>query len=163
MLEGLLHDHAGIIRQRRRESVMSSHRGSAARVASGEQKVWPLVLVEGAAEWRLPRSTALEVARMFALLGDPTRVAVLHALAAAGALRVSDLARVLGRDASTISHQLRVLRDHHLVTYEKRGRVATYRLADSHVLTLFQQALAHAAHQPPAAVSLAEAPAVGEG
>jgi DNA-binding transcriptional ArsR family regulator len=69
---------------------------------------------------------------------------------------------VLGRDASTISHQLRVLRDHHLVTYEKRGRVATYRLADSHVLTLFQQALAHAAHQSPAVAALAEAAAVGE-
>ena len=106
---------------------------------------------------------------MFALLGDPTRVSVLHALAVAGQLRVSDLARELGRDASTISHQLRVLRDHHLVTYEKCGRVATYRLADSHVLTLFQQALAHTAHQTPAALvpvpltlPLAEAPAVGE-
>lgn len=142
---------------------MSSHRGSApARLVSGKQKVWPLALVEQAQQWQLPRSTALEVASMFALLGDPTRVAVLHALAAAGELRVSDLARVLGRDASTISHQLRVLRDHHLVTYEKRGRVTTYRLADSHVLALFQQALAHAAHQPPAVIALAEAAAVGE-
>ncbi len=142
---------------------MSSYRGSApARAASGEQQVWPLALVEESAAWRLPLWTAREVASMFALLGDPTRVAVLHALAAAGELRVSDLARVLDRDASTISHQLRVLRDHHLVTYEKRGRVATYRLADSHVLALFQQALAHAAHQPPAAGSLAEAAAVGE-
>lgn len=108
-----------------------------------------------------------EVASMFALLGDPTRVSVLNALAMAGQLNVSDLARALGRDASTISHVLRVLRDRHLVTYEKRGRVATYRLADSHVLTLFQQALAHAAHQAPVArapipLPLAEASAVRE-
>ena len=103
-----------------------------------------------------------EVAGMFALLGDPTRVSVLHALAAAGELRVSDLARTLGRNASTISHQLSVLRDQHLVTYEKRGRVAVYRLADSHVLTLFQQALAHAAHQTPIPLPLAEASAVRE-
>ena len=102
-----------------------------------------------------------DVADMFALLGDPTRVSVLQALAA-GELRVSDLARVLGRNASTISHQLRVLRDSHLVTFEKRGRVATYRLADSHVLTLFQQAMAHAAHQMPIPLPLAEASAVGE-
>ncbi len=99
---------------------------------------------------------------MFALLGDPTRVAVLHALADCGELRVSDLAGALGRDASTISHQLRVLRDHRLVTYEKRGRVSVYRLADSHVLTLLQQALAHAAHQMPLLLPLADAPAVGE-
>ena len=103
-----------------------------------------------------------EVAKMFALLGDPTRVSVLEALAAAGELRVSDLARTLGRDASTISHQLRVLRDNHLVTCEKRGRVALYRLADSHVLTLFQQALAHAAHQTPIPLPLVSISAVEE-
>ncbi len=129
---------------------MSSHVGEA------------LARAQDVAEWRLPRSAALEVARMFALLGDPTRVAVLHALAAAGEMRVSDLAGALGRDASTISHQLRVLRDHHLVTYEKRGRVAMYRLADSHVLTLFQQALAHALHQIPIHLPLTGPAVVGE-
>ncbi len=129
---------------------MSSHVGEA------------LARTQDAAERRLPRAAALEVAGMFALLGDPTRVAVLHALAAAGEMRVSDLAGALGRDASTISHQLRVLRDHHLVIYEKRGRVAMYRLADSHVLTLFQQALAHALHQIPARLPLTEPAVVGE-
>jgi ArsR family transcriptional regulator len=133
-----------------------------ARSASDAQGMWRLPLAQRAEEWRLPFSTASEVASIFALLGDPTRVSVLHALAAAGELRVSDLARALGRDASTISHQLRVLRDHHLVTYEKCGRVALYRLADSHVLTLFQQALAHAAHQTPARLPVAETAAVGE-
>ena len=103
-----------------------------------------------------------EVARMFALLGDPTRVSVLQVLAAAGELCVSDLARVLGRDASTISHQLRVLRDERLVTHERRGRIATYRLADSHVLTLFQQAMAHAAHQMPIPLPLVGASLVKE-
>lgn len=142
---------------------MSSHLGNArARALAGEQRVRQLALVQRADEWRLPLATAEEVARMFALLGDPTRVLVLHALAAAGELRVSDLAGALGRDASTISHQLRVLRDEKLVTYEKRGRVALYRLADSHVLTLFQQALAHAEHQTPLRLPLVETAAVGE-
>ncbi len=86
----------------------------------------------------------------------------MEALAAAGELRVSDLARTLGRDASTISHQLRVLRDHHLVTYEKSGRVTRYRLADSHVLALFQQAMAHAAHQSPIPLPLVNLAAVEE-
>ena len=142
---------------------MPSHLGNAQALAQSarEQRVRQLALVQRAGEWRLPLATAEEVASIFALLGDPTRVAVLHALAAAGELRVSDLARVLGRDASTISHQLRVLRDHHLVTYEKRGRVALYRLADSHVLALFQQALAHAAHQPPLRLTDAAVQEVG--
>lgn len=97
----------------------------------------------------LPSPVAYDVAHLFALLGDPTRVRLLHALAIGEDVRVADLARAVDRDPSTVSHQLRLLRDHHLVTCERRGRVAFYRLADSHVLTLFQQALAHAAHQPP--------------
>ena len=100
-----------------------------------------------ARERLLSLQAAGKVARIFALLGDPTRVRVLHALATAKELCVRDLAWALGRDASTISHQLRVLRDHSLVTCERRGRVAFYRLADSHVLALYQQALAHTAHE----------------
>lgn len=101
----------------------------------------------------LPEPVARDVANLFALLGDPTRVRLLHALVVGGEARVSDLAKAVERDPSTISHQLRVLRDHHFVTGERRGRVVLYRLADSHVLTLFQQALAHAAHQPPLRLS----------
>ena len=97
----------------------------------------------------LPLPLACDVAHIFALLGDPTRVRTLHALAIGREMRVSDLAQAVERDPSTISHQLRVLRDHHLVTCERRGRVVFYRLADSHVLGLFQQALAHVSHQPP--------------
>ncbi len=97
----------------------------------------------------LPLPVASDVAHLFALLGDPTRVRLLHALAIGKEVRVSDLANAVDRDPSTISHQLRVLRDHHLVTRERHGRVALYRLADSHVLGLFEQALAHAIHQPP--------------
>ncbi|HEX6779646.1 MAG TPA: metalloregulator ArsR/SmtB family transcription factor, partial [Ktedonobacterales bacterium] len=95
------------------------------------------------------------------LLGDPTRVRLLHALAVDREARVSDLAKAVERDPSTISHQLRVLRDHHLVTGERRGRVVLYRLADSHVLGLFQQALAHAAHQPPLRLTDAAVQEVG--
>jgi len=97
----------------------------------------------------LPSPVARDVAHLFSLLGDPTRVRMLHALAIGEQVRVADLALAVDRDPSTVSHQLRLLRDHHLVTCERRGRVAFYQLADSHVLTLFQQALAHAAHQPP--------------
>ncbi len=142
---------------------MPSHQGKTlAPPGVGEKQERQFAVVQLADEWRLAQPIAAEVARIFALLGDPTRVSVLHALATAGELRVSDLARALGRDASTISHQLRVLRDHHLVTWEKRGRVAVYRLADSHVLTLFQQALAHAAHQGLTPLPVAEAPASRE-
>lgn len=123
---------------------MSSFSGRAASVTEDDAQHSPAARMARAS--LLSPQTAGKVAGIFALLGDPTRVRTLHALASAEELCVNDLAWALGRDASTISHQLRVLRDHHLVTCERRGRVAYYRLADSHVLTLFQQALAHAAH-----------------
>ncbi len=123
---------------------MSSFSGRAASVTEDDAQHGPAALKARAS--LLAPQAARKVAGIFALLGDPTRVRTLHALASAEELCVNDLAWALGRDASTISHQLRVLRDHHLVTCERRGRVAYYRLADSHVLTLFQQALAHAAH-----------------
>lgn len=126
--------------------------------AVGEDAAPHSFAAQSARERLLSPQEASKVARIFALLGDPTRVRTLHALASAEELCVRDLAWALGRDASTISHQLRVLRDHHLVTCERHGRVAYYRLADSHVLTLFQQALAHAAHDAsgPALASFAD-------
>jgi DNA-binding transcriptional ArsR family regulator len=123
---------------------MSSISGQAHAASEHEAQHGAAALL--ARERLLSPQEAQRVAGMFALLGDSTRVRTLHALASAGELCVRDLAWALGRDASTISHQLRVLRDHHLVTCDRRGRVAWYRLADSHVLTLFQQALAHTAH-----------------
>jgi len=98
----------------------------------------------------LTEREAMGVATMFALLGDPTRVRLLAALAGApaGECRVGELAQAAGRDESTVSHQLRLLRDHGLVQFRRAGRLVYYRLADAHVLDLFRQALAHAAHSP---------------
>jgi DNA-binding transcriptional ArsR family regulator len=99
----------------------------------------------------LTEREATGVAAIFALLGDPTRVRLLAALAGApgGERCVGELARAAERDESTISHQLRLLRNHGLVESRRAGRVVYYRLADAHVLDLFRQALAHAAHSAP--------------
>src|SRR6266567_8800511 len=80
----------------------------------------------------LPTDAARDAATIFAVLADPTRLQVLYALLSApdGELCVCDLAAGLGRDDTTISHQLRVLRNQHLVTMRKVGRVVYYRLVD---------------------------------
>lgn len=84
------------------------------------------------------------VARIFAILGDPTRIRVLTALAA-GELCVCDLAAATGVNRSTVSHQLRVLREHRLVRRRREGKVAYYALDDDHVLQLLAVAGAHSA------------------
>ncbi len=90
--------------------------------------------------------TAQGVASLFAMLADPTRLQVVYALLSApeGELCVGDLAAGLGRDDTTISHQLRVLRNQHIVTMRKVGRVVYYRLVDEHIRQMLALGLVHA-------------------
>nr|BBH91976.1 transcriptional regulator [Thermogemmatispora argillosa] len=113
--------------------------------------------VEAVRQSLLPFESAMRTAALFAVLNDPTRLQVLFALlhAPAGELCVCDLAAGLGRDDTTISHQLRVLRTHGIVGLRKAGRVVYYRLIDDHVRQLLELGLAHASEPAggPAAVS----------
>jgi DNA-binding transcriptional ArsR family regulator len=78
---------------------------------------------------------------MFAL-STPSRVQILVCLMD-GPRSVSDLVEELGFEQSSVSHQLRVLREHALVRAERVGRHRVYGLADEHVTVLLEQALRH--------------------
>lgn len=88
------------------------------------------------------RQDAAKIADIFRVLADPTRVSILHALSLAE-LCNCDLAAVLGISESAVSHQMRELRLLKLVTAERRGRMVFYRLADSHIRHVFEDALKH--------------------
>jgi ArsR family transcriptional regulator, lead/cadmium/zinc/bismuth-responsive transcriptional repressor len=94
----------------------------------------------------LPADMAMRVAEIFSVLGDPTRLQVVYALLSSptGELCVCDLASGMGRDDTTISHQLRVLRNHKIVSMRKVGRVVYYRLIDEHVRQLLKLGMEHA-------------------
>jgi len=94
----------------------------------------------------MPTAKAMRVAELFTVLSDPTRLQVVYALlrAPSGELCVCDLALGLGRDDTTISHQLRVLRNQHVVTTRKAGRVVYYRLTDEHIRLLLEIGITHA-------------------
>jgi DNA-binding transcriptional ArsR family regulator len=100
----------------------------------------------------LASEAARLVADLFAVLSDPTRIQVVFALlnAPTGELCVCDLAAGLGRDDTTISHQLRVLRSHHIVSLRKVGRVVYYRLVDEHIRHLLAVGFKHANEPLPA-------------
>lgn len=102
----------------------------------------------------LPVASAQQVASLFAMLADPTRLQVVYALlnAPEGELCVCDLAAGLGRDDTTISHQLRVLRRHHIVTMRKVGRIVYYRLIDDHIRQVLALGLTHANEPLPLAL-----------
>ena len=75
-------------------------------------------------------------ARLFAVLGDPTRLMILTSIKAAGPISVSDLAAATGLNDTTVSQTLRYLRASQIVTTERDGRVIRYRLASDAVAAL---------------------------
>lgn len=90
----------------------------------------------------LPDGAAEGLAEIFGLLGDRTRVRLLHALSS-GELCVCDLSAVLGMSSSAVSHQLRLLRTAKLVRARKEGKNVFYTLDDGHVHSLLAQGLEH--------------------
>lgn len=86
--------------------------------------------------------TLIELSDFYKLLGDPTRLRILSALAASE-LCVCDLAEVMQMNQSAISHQLRLLRAGKLVTYRREGKMAIYRLDDEHVAAIIDSGLTH--------------------
>lgn len=84
----------------------------------------------------------VEVAELFKVFGDATRVRILHILLEKE-MCVCDIAQLLGMQQSAISHQLRVLKQSRLVKYRRDGKAVFYSLADSHVKTIIYQGIEH--------------------
>ncbi len=82
------------------------------------------------------------LAATFQVLGDPTRVRIVHALSLSE-LCTSDLAALVGMSESAVSHQLRTLRQLHVVRSRREGKLVYYSLDDDHIRRLFQQGLEH--------------------
>ena len=82
------------------------------------------------------------LAETFRVLGDPTRVRILDALAD-GELCVCDIASLVGISESAASHQLRLLRGMRLVRPRRAGRLVYYAVDDQHILELMRQAMTH--------------------
>jgi DNA-binding transcriptional ArsR family regulator len=90
----------------------------------------------------LNEDVAERVADAMFALSTPSRVQILSCLLV-GSHTVSDLVDALGMEQSAVSHQLRVLREHHLVTVERDGRSRVYALYDEDVVALVEGALRH--------------------
>lgn len=93
----------------------------------------------------LPELEAIQLADLFATLSDASRVRIISALLQEE-LSVGVLAQNLGMSESAVSHQLRGLRQMHLVRGRRQGRRIFYRLADDHVRDLFLRGVDHVKH-----------------
>lgn len=92
---------------------------------------------------KMPQEESLyDLAELFKVFGDSTRIRILWALHEAE-MCVCDIAVLLNMTQSAISHQLRVLKQANLVKNRKEGKVVYYSLVDDHVREIFDQGLIH--------------------
>ena len=93
-------------------------------------------------DW-IPEKEILEhIAELFKAFGDPTRVQILSLLAQQERC-VGDIAEAVVLSQSAISHQLRILKQMHLIKFRREGKNILYSLADDHVSTILQMGLEH--------------------
>ena len=91
----------------------------------------------------VPEREILEdIAELFKGFADPTRVHILSLLVEKE-LCVSDIAEAVDLSQSAISHQLRILKQMHLIKFRREGKNIWYSLADEHVKTILQMGLEH--------------------
>jgi ArsR family transcriptional regulator len=83
-----------------------------------------------------------DLAELFKIFGDSTRIRILFALFESE-MCVCDIAQLLGMSQSAISHQLRALKQSKLVKYRREGKTVFYSLADDHVYTMLGQGMEH--------------------
>lgn len=86
--------------------------------------------------------TIADLADLFKVFGDSTRMRILFALFDEE-ICVCDLAEVLSMTQSAVSHQLRILKQAHLVGSRRMGKSIIYFLADNHVRTIIGQGKEH--------------------
>jgi ArsR family transcriptional regulator len=94
---------------------------------------------------KLTELKAIELSELFSALSDASRVRII-ALLIEGEMSVSALANGLSMTESAVSHQLRGLRQMHLVRARKSGRQVFYSIDDDHVSRLFSLGLEHVLH-----------------
>ncbi|HUE98017.1 MAG TPA: metalloregulator ArsR/SmtB family transcription factor, partial [Anaerolineales bacterium] len=91
---------------------------------------------------QLTELKAIQLAELFSALSDASRVRII-AFLIDGEMGVSALAEATHMSESAVSHQLRGLRQMHLVHARKSGRQVFYSIEDDHVSRLFSLGLEH--------------------
>ncbi|KAB8139161.1 winged helix-turn-helix transcriptional regulator [Gracilibacillus oryzae] len=93
----------------------------------------------------LDEETLFVVSQTFKALSDPTRIRILHLLFHKE-YPVNGIAENLQLRQSTVSHQLRFLKNLRLVKYRREGTTLYYSHDDEHVMHMLKQTIDHACH-----------------
>ena len=83
-----------------------------------------------------------DLAELFKVFGDSTRIRILYALFESE-LCVNDIAQLLNLGQSAVSHQLKILKDAKLVRFRREGKIIFYALDDDHVRNMMSMGMEH--------------------
>ena len=98
---------------------------------------------EGCMFDQMPNEEMLyDLADLFKVFADTTRIKILFALMGRE-LCVAHIAEMVNATQSAVSHQLRILKQAHLVKFQRDGKNINYSLADDHVYTMLAQGMTH--------------------
>ena len=100
------------------------------------------LIVDGAPEELPDEEILYDLADLFKVFADTTRIKILYALMGRD-LRVAEIAELVGATQSAVSHQLRTLKSARLVKFQRDGKSVIYSLADDHVNTVLAQGMSH--------------------
>lgn len=89
-----------------------------------------------------PEEELFDLAELFKIFGDSTRIKILCVLFEAE-MCVCDIAQLLNMTVSAISHQLRILKQARLVRFRKQGKSVFYSLADDHIKKIIDNGMEH--------------------
>ncbi|MCM3585887.1 metalloregulator ArsR/SmtB family transcription factor [Mesobacillus maritimus] len=93
----------------------------------------------------MDEETLFIVSQTFKALSDPTRLRILHLLFQ-GEHSVNEITERLSLLQSTVSHQLRFLKNLRLVKFRKEGTTVYYSCDDEHVNSILKQTIDHSNH-----------------
>ena len=95
-----------------------------------------------AEDFLLDEDELIEMAELFKMFGDSTRINILSVLFE-GEKCVQQITEATGTSQSAVSHQLRLLKQARLVRCRRNGKQVCYSLADDHVKTILGMAKEH--------------------
>lgn len=90
----------------------------------------------------ISENTLYDVAELFKVFGDSTRIRILYSLYD-NEKSVNEIASILNMTQSAISHQLKLLKINKLIKNRRDGKTIYYSLDDSHIFNIINQGIKH--------------------
>lgn len=92
-------------------------------------------LIENYKKHQLPEDTLFDICNLLKILGEPSRIKIVLALAE-GEMCVYHIVKAVGSNQSAVSHQLRILRENKVIKARREGQNIIYSLDDEHIMQI---------------------------